>query len=80
MSVTTEQPMSTTGARPPEPLDDRLTRLGHFLQKPAVGGTIAGVVALGLAASIGVAEAAVAGVVAYGVYVILRKRQAHRAQ
>lgn len=81
MSETTQQHMSTSEeARLPEPLEDRVTRLGHFLRKPSVGGAIAGGIALWVAASIGVAEAAVAGLVAYGAYAILRKRQSHQAQ
>jgi hypothetical protein len=86
-----EQPSTTEVARPPElpaPREQRepamarprrvAARLGRFVQRPSVGGTLAAGIALGIAASVGVLEAAVAGGVAYGVYAILKKRQRER--
>lgn len=75
-----EVPARIEEARPSEPTATPVRRaagmalVGRFLKKPPVGGTIAGAITLGLAATLGVLEAAVAGGVAYGVYAVLRKK------
>lgn len=85
MSQTTEQQLNVPRAQPtaPEPTAGTATeqrpsgmaRVKRFVKQPSVGGTIAGAVTLGLAATVGVLEAAVAGGIAYGVYRILRPRK-----
>ena len=56
---------------------DRRTfeRFGQFVAKPSVGGTITGTVVLGVAATFGIAEAALAAGVGYVAYRILRKNK-----
>ncbi len=91
MGEVTEQQPTTTGtgearaseppAAPqqapamPEQRPGVMARTRRFFKKPGVGGTMAGAITLGVAATVGVLEAAVAGGVAYGVYAILRKRK-----
>jgi len=52
-----------------------LERLGQFVAKPSVGGSITGTVVLGVAAAFGIAEAALAAGVGYVAYRILRKNK-----
>jgi hypothetical protein len=51
-----------------------IARVGELMKKPAVGGSVAGAIALGAAVVFGAWEAAVGAGVAYVAYRLLRKK------
>ena len=58
---------------------DRLARLREGMSKPAAGATIAGALVLGAASVLGITEAALGAVAAYGAYHLLAKAKRRTA-
>jgi hypothetical protein len=52
-----------------------MQRMGDVMKTPSVGASITGALVLGVAATFGVLEAAIAAGAAYGAYRILRKKR-----